>query len=32
MAALANLYFGLFTRVPRELASSAASDLLRHLP
>jgi len=32
VAALANLYFGLFTRIPRELATGAASDLLRHLP
>jgi multicomponent Na+:H+ antiporter subunit D len=31
-AALSNIYFGLFTRVPRELATSAAADLLRHLP
>jgi multicomponent Na+:H+ antiporter subunit D len=31
-AALSNIYFGLFTRVPRELAASAAADLLRHLP
>ena len=31
-AALSNIYFGLFTRVPRELATGAAADLLRHLP
>ena len=31
-AALANIYFGLFTRIPRELATGAAADLLRHLP
>ncbi len=31
-AALANLYFGLVTTVPRELAGSAATELLRHLP
>lgn len=32
VAALANIYFGLFTRIPRELATGAAVDLLRHLP
>jgi multicomponent Na+:H+ antiporter subunit D len=31
-AALANVYFGLDTRLPRELATTAAISLLGHLP
>jgi len=32
LAALANVYFGLATGLPRQLASDAASSLLGHLP
>ena len=32
LAALANVWFGLVTAVPRELATGAAETLLRHLP
>ena len=32
LAALANVWFGLVTAAPRELASEAATTLLRHLP
>ena len=32
LVALLNIGFGLATSLPRELASSAAADLLRHLP
>ena len=32
LAALANIWFGLVTTVPRELATNAATILLRHLP
>ena len=32
LAALANVWFGLVTHVPRELAGDAATTLLRHLP
>jgi multicomponent Na+:H+ antiporter subunit D len=32
LAALANVWFGLVTTAPRELASEAATTLLRHLP
>ena len=32
LAALANVWFGLVTVVPRELSASAATILLRHLP
>jgi len=31
-AALANIVFGLFTDVPRQLAADAAASLLGHLP
>ena len=32
LAALANVYFGLMTALPRQLASDAAVSLLGHLP
>ena len=32
LAALANIYFGLFTRVPVNLASDAATSMLGHVP
>jgi multicomponent Na+:H+ antiporter subunit D len=32
VAALANVWFGLVTQVPRELSANAATILLRHLP
>jgi multicomponent Na+:H+ antiporter subunit D len=32
LAALANIWFGIVTAVPRELATDAATTLLRHLP
>jgi len=32
LAALSNVWFGLVTQVPRELATTAAAILLRHLP
>ncbi|NNK38940.1 MAG: hypothetical protein HKP03_10710 [Xanthomonadales bacterium] len=32
LAALANIYFGLVTEVPRELATGSAISLLGHLP
>ena len=32
LAALSNVYFGLVTGLPRELATKAATLLLRHLP
>jgi multicomponent Na+:H+ antiporter subunit D len=32
LAALANVYFGLMTGLPRQLASEAASSLLGHMP
>ena len=32
LAALANVWFGLVTRVPRELSANAATILLGHLP
>jgi hypothetical protein len=32
LAALANVYFGLVTELPRELATSASASLLGHLP
>jgi multicomponent Na+:H+ antiporter subunit D len=32
VAALSNVWFGLFTQVPRELATTSAIILLRHLP
>jgi len=32
LAALSNIWFGLVTHVPRELATTAAANLLRHLP
>jgi multicomponent Na+:H+ antiporter subunit D len=32
LAALANIYFGLATELPRELATVSAESLLGHLP
>jgi len=32
LAALSNVWFGLLTQVPRELATTSATILLRHLP
>ncbi len=32
LAALANIYFGLFTKLPLELATGAAQSLLGQLP
>ena len=32
LAALANIYFGLDTEIPRELATRSAESLLGHLP
>ena len=32
LAALSNVWFGLVTQLPRELATTAATILLGHLP